>query len=65
MEKCCKCKTSLMAEDNWYGLDKNCIMDWFELPSLSDFSDIIPRSQSLAPLENHGKNASFFSWGIS
>ncbi|MBA3286143.1 MAG: HipA domain-containing protein, partial [Nitrosopumilus sp.] len=60
MDKCCKCKTPLNGEDTWYGLHKNCFMDWFELPGLSDFSDIVPRSQSLAPLENHGKNASFF-----
>lgn len=60
MDKCCKCKISLTDQDSWYGLHKSCFMDWFDLPSLSDFSDIIPRSQSLAPLENHGKNASFF-----
>ena len=57
---CCKCKKPLLDDDKLYGLHKNCFMEWFALEELCEFSDIIPRSQSQVPLENHAKNASFF-----
>lgn len=60
MNDCCKCTKPLINEEKWYGLHKNCFIEWFSLIKLSEFSDIIPRSQSLAPLENRAKNASFF-----
>jgi hypothetical protein len=60
MGTCCRCKKAVSNEENNYGLHKICFIEWFGLSSLTQFSDIIPRSQSLAPLENHGKNTSFF-----
>lgn len=50
----------MVDEEKWYGLHKNCFIEWFGLPALLQFSDIIPRSQSLIPLENQGTNTSFF-----
>lgn len=35
-------------------------MEWFGLTEPSLFSDITPRSQSLAPFNSHGKHTSFF-----
>jgi len=60
MNDCCRCNKPLVDEERWYGLHKNCFMQWFALKELSEFSDIIPRSQSLAPLDNRAKNGSFF-----
>lgn len=60
MEICCRCKKTMVEEEEWYGLHKNCFIEWFDLPVLLQFSDIIPRSQSLIPLENQEINTSFF-----
>lgn len=60
MRLCCRCNKAVANEENWYGLHRLCFTEWFDLPELSHFSDIIPRSQSLVPLENQGKNTSFF-----
>ncbi len=57
---CCKCKEYLDKEEKWYGLHEKCFVNWFDLSKPNHFLDIIPRSPSLAPLEEHGKNASFF-----
>ncbi|MBS0655825.1 MAG: HipA domain-containing protein [Verrucomicrobia bacterium] len=59
MNTCCKC-AELLENESWYGLHKPCFMDWFELSELNNFSDIIPRSQSLAPLDPYENNISFF-----
>ena len=60
MSHCCKCNKLMDIDNQWYGLHKECFMKWFDLSDLSEFSDIIPRSQSLGPLKNHEKNDSFF-----
>lgn len=58
---CCKCFEKLVLEDSWYGLHKNCFKDWFGLPHTSYFLDLVARSQSQAPQENHTANISFFN----
>jgi hypothetical protein len=60
MGACCRCKKAIVDEQEWYGLHENCFVEWFGLSALDHFSDIIPRSQSLVPLENYGTNTSFF-----
>jgi hypothetical protein len=60
MRACCRCKKTVFDEENWYGLHKNCFVEWFGLPELTLFSDIIPRSQVSVPQEDQGKNTSFF-----
>ena len=60
MDHCCKCNQPLIGEEKWYGLHKNCFMQWFSLKELKEFSDIIPRSQSQASLDSRAKNGSFF-----
>lgn len=57
MKICCKCKKEL-DRDHCYGLHNACFIEWFELSTFEDFSDIVPRWQS--PLEQQGKNTSFF-----
>jgi hypothetical protein len=60
MDNCCRCNKLLIEGEKWYGLHKNCFIEWFSLKEICEFSDIIPRSQSLAPLESQAKNGSFF-----
>lgn len=60
MKNCCKCHEKLTNDEAKYGLHASCFQDWFESTSISEFSDITPRSQSLAPLEHRSLNASFF-----
>lgn len=60
MSVCCKCKKIVLDDEKWYGLHKNCFVEWFGLSELTQFSDIIPRSQVSAPQENQVKNTSFF-----
>lgn len=60
MSTCCRCRKTVDDEEKWYGLHQKCFVEWFGLSELTQFSDIIPRSQASAPLENHGKNTSFF-----
>jgi hypothetical protein len=61
MSICCRCRMAVeREEDHFYGLHENCFMEWFGLTEPSLFSDIIPRSQSLAPFDYRGKNSSFF-----
>jgi hypothetical protein len=60
MKNCCKCNKTLGDEEKWYGLHKNCFVEWFGLPELSQFPDLIPWSQASVPPENHGENTSFF-----
>ncbi len=60
MSICCRCRKTVLDEEDWYGLHKCCFIEWFALPELCRFSDIIPRSQPSVPLEDHGKNTSFF-----
>lgn len=59
---CCQChKPLLINEEPWYGLHKNCFKEWFDLNELSEFLDLVARSQSQAPEENKGRNISFFN----
>ncbi|MES2273006.1 MAG: HipA domain-containing protein [Chlamydiota bacterium] len=60
MNGCCKCGNPVLDEEKWYGLHKYCFMEWFNLGEVCEFLDVVPRSQSLVPLENHAQNASFF-----
>lgn len=57
---CCRCGKSIEEKECHYGLHTKCFIDWFLLSEPNYFSDIIPRSQSLAPFDDHGKNTSFF-----
>ncbi len=58
---CCKCFEKLALKNSWYGLHENCFKDWFSLPSVSHFLDLVARSQSQAPQENQMANISFFN----
>ena len=58
---CCKCLQELNSAESWYGLHKNCFVDWFNLKEASPFIEIISRSQSQSPLEKYVKNISFFN----
>lgn len=60
MRVCCRCRKTVVDEENWYGLHKDCFVEWFNLPEADRFSDINPRSPSLDPLGSYGKNTSFF-----
>lgn len=59
---CCYCTKPIIInqEDAWYGLHKNCFIKYFNLKEITEFSDLIARSQSKAPLENR-MNISFFN----
>ena len=59
MTICCRCRKEIVGGENWYGLHKDCFVDWFGLSEPVEFSDIKPRSQSI-PQEDRGKNTSFF-----
>lgn len=58
---CCKCFEKLDLEDSWYGLHESCFKDWFDLLEAGHFLDLVVRSQSQAPQENHPANISFFN----
>lgn len=61
MHSCCKCAAELTVDKSWYGLHQNCFEKWFNLPSATQFLDLVARSQSQAPQEDLAANISFFN----
>lgn len=57
---CCRCGKPIDSEAPWYGLHKNCFVQWFGLQAASPFLDLAARSQSQSPQEPPGANISFF-----
>jgi hypothetical protein len=59
---CCQCHKQFLGDEKpWYGLHKSCFKQWFDLREVSEFLDLVARSQSQAPRENQVANISFFN----
>lgn len=58
---CCHCHQPLQSsEKGWYGLHQNCFIKSFGLSEISDFLDLIARSQSHITQDSLKINTSFF-----
>lgn len=57
---CYKCGLPADQVDLWYGLHHSCFKDWFKIPHLEKFQNIVSRRRSDDPLDVRGINSSFF-----
>ena len=59
-KKCFKCNREIYNTKSWCGLHPICFKQWFNLPSLEKFQNILSRRQSDETFFNKAINSSFF-----
>lgn len=61
--RCLKCLQSVNKKDSFYGLHKECFLEWFRLEQLSEFMDVVRKDSDSGGVDSEDLrefNSSFF-----